>query len=361
MKKYIYGITILIILLCPVFAKAASSWVSVTGDSYVAINEEFNINVKYVMDEVTKSDRTHGMFSITYELVFDDTILIPTAISTTSGWNTNIVKTTDNKYYVISEINNNTLQNRCTDGILLCGPIEFDIKFVLKETDKETVEIKTGEYVAAFIPFLESDINNVNAEDIIIKTGEIVETQSVTVKPSNGNTSNAKSITGKSNSSSSGIKNDIQSATSTSSSDEKSQRYNNNLSKLEIEGYDIDFNKSRKIYNIEVEEDVNSLNVYATTEDKGASYTIRGADNLEENNNKVVIDVTSADGSLKTYVINVAKKEPIDVSTKAQFNIDGQSLKIAGYFLIGVLFIGGVAFIVIKVRDRKVEKEIDKL
>ena len=138
--------------------------------------------------------------------------------------------------------------------------------------------------------------------------------------------------------------------------EEKSQRYNNNLSELEIEGYDIEFDKYKKIYSIEVPEEINTLKVTAVAEDKGASFIIKGADNLQENNNKVLIEVTAADGDKKTYVVNVEKKAPVEVATKASFKIDDNVIQIAIYGAAGLAVIGLLAFAVIKIRDRKVEK-----
>ncbi len=141
----------------------------------------------------------------------------------------------------------------------------------------------------------------------------------------------------------------------------KSQKYNNNLSELEVEGYTLNFDKYKKIYTIEVPEEVNTLNIKAATEDKGATYIVKGADNLQENNNKVLIEVTAADGDKKTYIVNVEKKAPVEVATKASFKIDEGMLKIAGIAVAGIAAVGLLAFVIIKIRDRKVEKEIDKL
>ena len=143
--------------------------------------------------------------------------------------------------------------------------------------------------------------------------------------------------------------------------EEKSQKYNNNLKELEVEGYTLNFDKYKKIYTIEVPEEVNSLNVKAATEDKGATFTIKGADNLEENNNKVVVEVTAADGDKKTYVVNVEKKAPVEVATKASFKIDDNIIQIAIYGAAGILAAGLLIFGIVKIRDRKIEKEIDKL
>ncbi len=146
----------------------------------------------------------------------------------------------------------------------------------------------------------------------------------------------------------------------TETTEEKSQKYNNNLKELEVEGYTLNFDKYKKIYTIEVPAEVNSLSIKAATEDKGATFTIKGADNLEENNNKVVVEVTAADGDKKTYVVNVEKKAPVEVATKASFKLDENIIQIAIYGAAGLAVIGLLAFATIKLRDRKVEKNLDK-
>lgn len=144
--------------------------------------------------------------------------------------------------------------------------------------------------------------------------------------------------------------------------DKLSGEHNNNLKELSIEGYEIDFDKYKKLYSIEVKNTVNSLEVTALPEATTSKVEIKGADNLTNNDNKVTIDVTSTDKKTKTYVINVKKDDDVVKSeVENNFKVDNKYLKYAMYFAIGSLGVGLIVFIIVKIRDKKIEKGIDKL
>ncbi len=90
---------------------------------------------------------------------------------------------------------------------------------------------------------------------------------------------------------------------------------NNYLKSLNIEGYEIDFDKNTLEYSIEVENDVEKVNIKATTEDGSASVSGVGEREVTEGNNKLEVKVTAENGNERTYVINVKVKEldPINV------------------------------------------------
>ncbi len=138
--------------------------------------------------------------------------------------------------------------------------------------------------------------------------------------------------------------------------------HNNNLKELVITGYEIDFDKYKKIYSIEVKNTVNDLEVTALPEATTSKVEIKGADNLTKNDDKVTIEVTSTDKKTKTYVINV-KRNSDEVKSKIEnnFKIDDKYLNYAMYFAIAALGVGLIIFIIVKIRDRKIEKGIDKL
>lgn len=94
---------------------------------------------------------------------------------------------------------------------------------------------------------------------------------------------------------------------------------NNYLSSLKIAGYDINFNKDTLTYNLEVENDVRSIDISATKEDSKSTIKGTGKINLEEGINSIKVTVTAQNGDVRTYNINVNVKElkPIEV------NIDG--------------------------------------
>lgn len=90
---------------------------------------------------------------------------------------------------------------------------------------------------------------------------------------------------------------------------------NNYLKSLSVEGYEIDFDKNTLEYSIEVENDVEKVNIKATTEDGSASVSGTGEREVTEGNNKLEVKVTAENGNERTYVINVKVKEldPINV------------------------------------------------
>lgn len=95
------------------------------------------------------------------------------------------------------------------------------------------------------------------------------------------------------------------------------------LKYLNIEGYDIEFDKNTSIYNLTIEEDVNSLNVEAKPSDPNATYEIKGTSNLKQNGYKVLVEVTAENGNEKVYIINLkinSIKEATDVENKTEEN-----------------------------------------
>ena len=92
---------------------------------------------------------------------------------------------------------------------------------------------------------------------------------------------------------------------------------NNNLSKLEIEGYNLnpEFNKDTLEYNLDLEYGTESINIITTTEDSKASVDGAGEIKLSQGINSIKIVVTAENGSTKIYTINANVKEldPINV------------------------------------------------
>lgn len=83
------------------------------------------------------------------------------------------------------------------------------------------------------------------------------------------------------------------------------------LSKIEINGYNIDFDKNKTDYSLEVSNDVVELNVNAIPNKSTSKATVNGNTNLKVGENTVKINVTSADGTKKEYIIKVVRKDEI--------------------------------------------------
>ena len=89
----------------------------------------------------------------------------------------------------------------------------------------------------------------------------------------------------------------------------------NNLSSLNIEGFDIDFDSNVTEYSVSVPNDTKKVKIGATANDGNASVSGIGDYDVKEGNNEIKIVVTAENGDTKTYKINVVVKElsPIEV------------------------------------------------
>lgn len=86
---------------------------------------------------------------------------------------------------------------------------------------------------------------------------------------------------------------------------------NADLKALSVTNYEIspEFNKDTLEYNLEVENEISTININATRADSSASVSGIGEKQLLEGKNKFEIVVTAEKGNKKTYIINVNRKE----------------------------------------------------
>ncbi len=107
---------------------------------------------------------------------------------------------------------------------------------------------------------------------------------------------------------------------------ESSYSKNNYLSKLGIDGYNLEpqFNKNTLEYSLSVENDIRNINVTGTKEDSKSTVTGLGSHDLVEGLNKIDVIVTAQNGSSKTYVINVTVKE----LTPIVVEVDGKNYSV---------------------------------
>lgn len=116
---------------------------------------------------------------------------------------------------------------------------------------------------------------------------------------------------------------------------------NNNLKTLEIEGYDVNFQKDILEYTIYVE-NFDDLKIDAIPEDENAKVVIQGNYDLKNDDNISII-VTAEDGSVKEYKIKLLEK-----GNEQQNTENGNDKKYLIY-IVGsgvVLIIGGITFLV---------------
>ncbi|MBO5375856.1 MAG: cadherin-like beta sandwich domain-containing protein [Bacilli bacterium] len=92
---------------------------------------------------------------------------------------------------------------------------------------------------------------------------------------------------------------------------EASYSKNNYLSSLGVTGKKISpsFNKNTLDYSLEVDNDVTSVNITGKVEDSKSSVTGLGNHQLAEGINKIQIKVTAQNGSTRTYILNITRKE----------------------------------------------------
>ena len=82
----------------------------------------------------------------------------------------------------------------------------------------------------------------------------------------------------------------------------------NYLKQLKIKGININFDKLVKDYTIEIDQKMKHLDIVATPESKDAVVAIKDNMNLI-NGSKVIISVTSPDGSVRKYTLTIEKQE----------------------------------------------------
>ena len=143
---------------------------------------------------------------------------------------------------------------------------------------------------------------------------------------------------------------------------------NKYLKELEVENHKIYFGKERTNYSIVLNEGENSVKINAVAEDSKAKVDIKGADDLKANNYRIVVKVTAENNSTMEYIIEAHEKEEIIEEKKEtifdqiekffkDLNIDMTIV----YIVIGALAVIIVIIIIVsKVRDRKMEKTMDK-
>ena len=124
---------------------------------------------------------------------------------------------------------------------------------------------------------------------------------------------------------------------------------NNYLKSLEIEGYEITFDKETLEYKIKVKSDVTSLDIKAIPESNKSRVEITGNEKFKKGNNTVTITVTAEDGSTREYKITVDKEaEKKDALTEIE-----DSSNTAEKIVIIILIILGLLYLIFKKDDEE--------
>lgn len=370
MKKKIIIILLLLFMFIPnVYASDSDKQSVDTLDGVeqgVSFYVTYNLDFKGVYEK--RSDAL-GIAAVTFEIIFDEDVFTIQGVLAEQGFTANIVKTTDGKYYYVAILTSNAIDNVCADGILFCGGYTGSVLFYTNETTKKEATFKIGEYEGVLLPMLEEG-KEISTDDAIVRTGTSSASKKLTIKEKAKVVEKPKeSIVENSNTSSKEVKNNLKKNTTTTTKKNTTtnnnttttDRLNNHLKVLKIDGYEIDFDKYKNIYSIEVPKSVNSLKITATPEGSKAKAKIIGADNLQENDYKVLIEVTPEEGDSKTYIINISPIEEEIQKKENKIAITDDQIELGKYILIGIAGLIVVIFIIIKIRDIVVEKGIDKL
>lgn len=140
---------------------------------------------------------------------------------------------------------------------------------------------------------------------------------------------------------------------------------NNNLKLLEVESYEVKFDKNIYEYSIKVASDVTSLDIKAVAENSKARVEITGNENFKAGKNTVTIKVTAEDGSVKEYKLVVDKEETKKNAVTEVKDSSNTAEKVVIIILI-VLVVLGLLYLIFKKDDdtemvvNEPKKNVDK-
>ena len=377
--KVVYKILTMIMalmLLLPNSVKAVNlSSARIGKDMTVKTGDTFTVPLYLSFTDVSPKDpNSFGIGGVVFDLEYDDTVF-KFIEANSSGFNSEIIEE-DGEFVITSAISGeDLLSNSCADNILYCGEYGVSITFYVKDTTKESATIKINE--AAIIgwklengtrdSYLEKDMKTYTSRvdksvTITIKKQTIKEEEPETItKTTDGNKKEAN-IAG-------AVDKKIEQNNDNLNTNIDNTKSNNNyLSKLEVDGYLIDFYKRTNEYNLELEKGKNRLFINAELEDKTATLEIIGADNIKANNNKIEVIVTAENGSKNTYTINITyeedgKKKSLDdiniIKKVKDFFIEYKMYFIIGAGVLVLLIIVGI--IINKISDNKLGNKFDNL
>ena len=125
---------------------------------------------------------------------------------------------------------------------------------------------------------------------------------------------------------------------------------NNYLKSLEIDGYEIEFDRETLEYKIKVKSDVTTLDITAIPESNKARVEITGNEKFVKGDNTVTITVTAEDGSVREYKLIVNKDaEKKDALTEIE-DSSNTAEKIVIIILI-ILVVLGLLYLIFKKDD----------
>lgn len=373
MKKCVLVLFILLLLMIPVNVGATNNedvaieYTQIDGMTVKTVGEELSLSFLVKVSGIQKGNSDSlGILTVVYELIFDDEVFTVTGVSS-PNWDSGVYKE-DGKYYVISTVSDsNASRNKCVDEISYCADYLVSVNFFVNDTDKTSSTIKMGEVAVGLIGMLDQN-KKYSEEDVVTLTDVSDQSRTITInkaqepveeQPSSIVSDSKPKIDNE----------DIINKSQKNSSSVVKKSDNNYLEDLYIKNYEIDFDKTKNNYEITVEQGVNELEIEVVLEDSKSTYKVIGADDLENNYHRVLIEVYAEDGEKNTYIIDVKKEglevvvDDVDGDTDSKtlennkFELSDEHLVIIGV-VIGVIFL---LFVISKLRDRKLEKALDNL
>jgi len=370
MKKNVVGIILVLFLFIPIDIFANE--VSITDPRLSSIGEvspgeEFSVSFFVSFSGIKKGDPDSlGVAVVDYELIYDDTVFIVTDITSDTWVSTGYKE--NGQYRILSMIGDeDPFHNKCIDGVLFCADYGVKIHFYVKETDKESSQIKVGDITAGLLKMIDPN-KEYTEEDVVIVNGTSDDILTVSIaKKEIANKEEPPSVI---ENTKPNVNYQIGNITNKKEEDFSYKSYNNYLKSLQIENYKIDFRKYDKDYDITIEPSVNKLNIKVELDDNKASYKIIGADDLKKSNYKVLIEVKAENGNKRTYELNINVKEETEDAiildennekTKQTFKIEKKHIIIGSIIAGIILVVIAIIKFIIHIKDRKLEKALDEL
>ena len=366
MKKIVISFLLIVSLFMTkkVYAQD-DAWAEISAKDEITEGDKVAVDFAFDFKDAQNLNSQYGIFLIAFEISFDDSIFDIVDIQKNTSWDQEVDKA-DSKYIAMAT-------PVSSDGKIHINSGKFIMRlyFQAKKTDKTTTNIKIGEYGAVLIDRKALQKEKIESYDYksIESIGNSTHTFKINKSDKEINNSNNSIVQENKNIN---IKEEIKkeksiinnkqnnnSNNNQSSGDNTNKNYNFYLKLLEIEGNKIDFNKHQSIYSIEVPNEVRELKVNAIAEASTSKVEITGADNLEENN-KVIITVTAENQEQKKYIVNINRPKVEKGESKSFFEITDEQKKMGIIFAGAILGLGLIIFIIIRLRDRKIEKGMNK-
>lgn len=374
MKKFI---VLILLIILPISVKAISiteAYIDSDGGNEDTIPITFKLKFSDFQDE--------GIFMVIFQISSTNDAIEPKSKISSNGNFDTIVEKDSDKIMIASSAKENT-PNQCPNSKLYCGDYETTLDFSIVKPEKEIVIKFDIIEIVTFptnIEFNEEDETQLKEH---LKKKYFISDSSLTIylseeteEPETNSSSNIapeETINVKDDFKDlidTTIKDNIipspeKPSTPKSSTPKKSK--NTNIKSLTIKDHEIKFANEKHNYAIEVDKEINKLEINLELEDNKSTYSIKGAEDLKENDNKVLIEIKAEDGTTETYTIEAfTKKEapeaPIEIFG---YKIPKKTFKIG---IITIILI--VLFIIIKVitkiirenySNRKIKKALKKL